>query len=143
MEKPLLPKKKPFVELTPRKILTGMNATRFVELFDENGLGSYLDGDHNDVTTILAPPNNALDEDSFVSKDKTKSWLKYHIIHGRYTPDDLKDGQLLETDTRHNLGDDAYQHLDVHIMDNKYGLNQFTKKNIVFGKSSVLDDPGK
>lgn len=134
MESPILPKNKDFVKLNARKVLSGMNATRFIELFDKNGLGSYLD-DQNDVRTILAPPNDSLDEKSSL-QGPTKNLLKYHIIHGRYEPSELQDGQLLETESRDNLGD-AYQRLDVHTD------IEMLRNNIQFGKSSVLGDPGK
>ncbi|GAA5805788.1 hypothetical protein HPULCUR_011314 [Helicostylum pulchrum] len=135
LESPILPKNKDFVKLNARKVLSGMNATRFIELLDQNGLGSYLDDQH-DVTTILAPPNDSLDEKSFTLQGPSKDLLKYHIIHGRYEPSDLQDGQLLETESHDNLGD-AYQRLDVHSDVN------LLRNNIQFGKSSVLGDPVK
>ncbi|KAI8094518.1 FAS1 domain-containing protein [Thamnidium elegans] len=143
LESPILPKNKDFVKLNARKVLSGMNATRFIELFDENGLGSYLDDQH-DVITILAPPNDSLDEKSFTMKGPSKDLLKYHIIQGRYEPSDLQDGQLLETESHDNLGD-AYQRLNVHINSQSLGLtdHKLFRNNIQFGKSAVLGDPVK
>lgn len=121
-----------------------MNATRFIDLFDKNDLGSYLDNDQSDVITILAPPNDALDEPSFMTKTKTQSWLKYHIVHGRYSPSDLQDGQLLETESHDNLGK-VFQRIDVHItsQDQDYDNDKLFRESISFGKASVLGDPGK
>lgn len=139
LDSPLLPKNQNFLDLTARKALIGMNSGRFVKLFDENDLGAYLD-DQNDVTTILAPPDDALDKISFPpSKKLMASWLKYHIIHGRYDASDLQDRQLLETESHDKLGDEKYQRLDVHVNDGY----RFSKKSIQFGKSGILDDPGK
>lgn len=138
LDSPLLPKNKNFLGLTARKALIGMNSTRFVELFDENDLGAYLD-DQNDVTTILAPPDDAFDKFEFPpSKKHMASWLKYHIVHGRYDTSDLQEHQLLETASHDSLGDEKYQRLDVHVNDD-HGVR---KKSIRFGRSGVLDDPG-
>jgi uncharacterized surface protein with fasciclin (FAS1) repeats len=141
LDGPILPKNDKFLQLTARKVLQGMNATRFIQLFDEHELGSYLDNDQSDVMTILAPSNDALNEDSFVSKSKTREWLKYHIVHGRYEPSDLIDGQLLETESHYDLGNDYYQRLDVHLSDQD-SSNPLAKQSIQFGKSGVLSDPG-
>lgn len=143
MDGPLLPKSDKFLHLDARKVLQGLNATRFIQLFDEHNLGSYLDNDQSDVMTILAPPNDALNEDAFVSISKTKEWLKYHIVHGRYEPSDLIDGQLLETESHYNLGDEHYQRLDVHLSTQDQDIkNPISKQSIQFGKSGVLSDPG-
>ncbi|KAI7896307.1 FAS1 domain-containing protein [Mucor mucedo] len=141
LESPILPKNKEFLKLSARKVLVGMNATRFIELFDENDLGSYLD-DQNDVITILAPSNHALDEPKFMTAADTKSWLKYHIVHGRYTPSDLQDGQLLETESHGDLGK-AFQRIDVHIVsqDQDYENDKLFRESITFGKAGVLGDP--
>lgn len=139
LEEPLLPKNKDFIKLTARKALHGLNASRFIDLFDENGLGSYLDNDESDVITILAPPNDALENDfsPIFPNIKTREWLKYHIVHGRFEPSDLIDGQLLETESHYDLGEDHYQRLDVHIATQNRGF----KDTIQFGKAGVLGDP--
>ena len=142
LEEPLLPKKDSFIHLTARKVLAGMNATRFIRLFDENGLGAYLDNDQNEVITLLAPSNEGLEEeDNFdIFKSKTKEWLKYHIVHGFYEPSDLVDGQLLETESTFDLGKNNYQRLDVHIGTQD---GDIINKSIQFGESGVLGEPGK
>lgn len=134
MEKPILPKHKDLFGSSARKSLIGLNCTRFIELFDKHDLGAYLDDNENDVTTtILAPSNEDISPPS--SKKEIKSWLKYHLIHGRWDVHDLYDGQLLETETHQNLGDKSYQRIHVH----QEGLT----KPIRFGRSSVIGDPGK
>ncbi|KAI7902677.1 FAS1 domain-containing protein [Cokeromyces recurvatus] len=141
LEKPLLPKHKDnFLHLSTRKVLIGMNSTRFIKLFDDQGLGHYLDDDDVDddaKITILAPPNESLDNNNEMIL-ATKSWLKYHLIHGCYEPSDLQDGQLLETESHDDLGDSLYQRLDVHIIKSEPGGGQ---ESILFGKSGVLGNP--
>lgn len=133
LEKPILPKNKGFFGPSARKSLIGLNCTRFIKLFDENGLGAYLDDTENDATTtILAPSNDHISLP--ISEKDVKSWLKYHILHGRWDLNDLHDGQLLETETHHDLGQESYQRIAVH---------QEAKDNpIRFGESAVLGDPG-
>ncbi|EPB84252.1 hypothetical protein HMPREF1544_08972 [Mucor circinelloides 1006PhL] len=132
LEKPILPKHKDLFGSSARKSLIGLNCTRFIELFDKHDLGAYLDDNENDVTTtILAPSNEDISPPS--SKKEIKSWLKYHLIHGRWDVHDLYDGQLLETETHQNLGDKSYQRIHVH----QEGLT----KPIRFGRSSVIGDP--
>ncbi|CAO3632072.1 unnamed protein product [Mucor fragilis] len=132
LEKPILPKHKSFFGSSARKSLIGLNCTRFIELFDKHGLGAYLDDNENDVTTtILAPSNEDISPPS--SKKEIKSWLKYHLVHGRWDANDLYDGQLLETESHQDLGGKSYQRIDVH--------REGTTKLIRFGRSSVIGDP--
>ncbi|KAI9485659.1 MAG: FAS1 domain-containing protein [Benjaminiella poitrasii] len=143
LEKPLLPKNKnAFIHLTTRKVLVGMNATRFIRLFDDNRLSAYLDDEdrNEDPVTLLAPPNDSLDDDVVESKRDLKAWLKYHIVHGRYQPSDLKDGQLLETESHDSLGSKLYQRLDVHVTKSDSGAIG-SEDSIQFGKSGVLGSP--
>lgn len=132
MEKPILPKHKSFFGSSARKSLIGLNCTDFIKLFDKHGLGAYLDDNENDLTTILAPSNEDISPPS--SKKEVKSWLKYHLVHGRWDVKDLHDGQLLETETHQDLDEKSYQRIDVH----QEGLT----KPIRFGRSSVIGDPG-
>ncbi|KAJ2796929.1 hypothetical protein H4R20_005368, partial [Coemansia guatemalensis] len=51
--------------LSPQKALVGMNATTFVRLFKDAGLGDYIDGSRPDrKLTLLVPTNHAM-EDAF------------------------------------------------------------------------------
>lgn len=134
LERPLLPKNKDFLNLDTRKVLSAIHATKFGRLLDSNGLGRYLDKDQTDQVTILAPPNDKLDEGN-VPKNQMKAWLEYHIVRNRYRPSDLIHGQLLETHSHDDLGDSYYQHIPVTIS----GPN----KLIQFDKSHVLRDPGR
>lgn len=136
LEKPLLPNhRQDFYKMTPRKVLLGLNSTRFVELVDEMGLSGYLKEDEN--RTLLAAPSSDDDDSLPVGKKQVKNWLKYHMIRGRYEPEQLEDRALLETETHDNLGEGEYQHVDVHVYENNHG------KSIQFGRSVVMDKPSK
>ncbi|KAG0954100.1 hypothetical protein G6F32_003747 [Rhizopus arrhizus] len=132
LEKPLLPKNKDFLNLDTRKVLSAIHATNFGRLLDNNGLGHYLDKDQIDKVTILAPPNDKLDEGN-VPKNQMKAWLEYHIVRNRYRPSDFSHGQLLETHSHDDLGDSYYQHIPVTISE--------PNKLIQFDKSHMLRDP--
>lgn len=135
LEKPILPKHQDFFGSSARKSLIGLNCTRFIKLFDKNGLGAYLDDNEDDVTTtILAPSNDDIFPPSSKEED-IKSWLKYHIVHGRWELKDLHDGQLLETETHHDLGTKTFQRIKIH--------QEAENKPIQFGESAVLGDAGK
>ncbi|KAI8985447.1 FAS1 domain-containing protein [Pilobolus umbonatus] len=147
LDGPLVPQNKDtFIKMDARKALAGMNATDFVDLFDNNDLGDYLNTDGTEKWTILAPPNESLDNDT--PNNDIKSWLKYHIVRGKYTPDDLEDGQMLKTESHDRLGSNYQQILDVHITDQDPNIFKdhsdrvnTMKQSIQFGRSAVLDDP--
>ncbi|KAI8988130.1 FAS1 domain-containing protein [Mycotypha africana] len=159
LESPLVPgDKNKFFDFNARKMLVGMNASRFVELFDENGLGAYLDADNlnNAPITILAPPNEALqdddDDDDGDGEDDAdregdglrkaiQSWLKYHLVHGRWEPNELVDHQLLQTESNDHLNKGDYQRLTVHINNQNGNKDMFQKRTILFGQSGAMNDP--
>jgi uncharacterized surface protein with fasciclin (FAS1) repeats len=121
-----------FIHRTPRKALIGLNTTRFLELLDDSNLSEYLNEDQK--ITLLAPPNESMDV-LYFEKDRA-SWLKYHMIHGRYEPDQLTDGLLLPTESHDALGREHNQHIYVSVSENTSG------KSIQFGQAQVLGDPG-
>ncbi|CEP14432.1 hypothetical protein [Parasitella parasitica] len=132
LEKPILPKHKDFLAPSARKSLIGLNCTRFIELFDDNDLGAYLnDNGEGETTTILAPSNDDISLPA--SKKDIKAWLKYHIVHGRWNLKELHDGQLLETETHQDLGDSSYQRIKLH--------QDGSGRPLQFGRSSVIGDP--
>lgn len=127
--------------------MNAIHATRFIKLFDDHGLGGYLDDEQDEQITLLAPPNDALDEGN-VPNNQMKAWLEYHIIRGRYRPSDLVNGQLLETESHNDLGEMHHQRIPVTVTEqdpNIYGSNRlFTEKqSIQFDKSRVIKDPSK
>lgn len=120
-----------------------MNATRFADLFDDNGLGGYLDKNTDEAITLLAPPNNAFPKSQFSSD--IEGWLRYHIVKGAYNESDLVDGQLLETASHDGLGPSFNQRLQVHITDQDGSSHEYfiNKRSIQFGKSGTLGGAGK
>ncbi|KAI8880132.1 FAS1 domain-containing protein [Backusella circina FSU 941] len=136
LEQPLLPKDMDtFLKMNSRKALAGMHyGSRLVDLFDQYGLGIYLDNE-NDVITLLAPPDDEMGDD-LVPSGKIESWLKYHIIQGYFPPEDLRQHQLLLTKSHDEMGPKEYQRIKVHVND-----PALDKPSIQFGKISVLGDP--
>ncbi|KAG2187558.1 hypothetical protein INT44_005247 [Umbelopsis vinacea] len=122
-----------------RKHLIGMNATKFVSLVDEAGLGHYLEDSDNSYT-ILAPLNEALDLDE-VPRKYLKNWLSYHILKGQWMPNNFTDGQLLKTESRSDELDGRKQRLKVYVENSR--LIADDHKSITFGRSGVAAEPAK
>ncbi|KAI8342689.1 FAS1 domain-containing protein [Chlamydoabsidia padenii] len=127
-------------ERTLRQVLDTINATKLVELFDTNDLGGYLD--KSSSLTLLAPPNEALDETRIPQND-IQEWLKYHIIDRRYGPDELGDGVLLKTMAgKDYLGSGNKQRIRVHVtVQDKVSRYYTEKQSIQFGRSVVVGEP--
>lgn len=127
-----------------RKYLFGLNATKFVSLVDEYGLGRFLDEGTNNVT-ILAPTNEVLDEDD-VPNNKKVQWLSYHIAQGAYGPEDLENHMLLKTEYNSSQLADQSQRLLVTVGSDKRVLKDRHSllKAIRFGDhSKVVGDDSK
>lgn len=126
--------------MNPRKALIAMDATKFVSLLDENELDCYLDTDT--PYTILAPPNEAIDEGT-VPRNQLENWLKYHIVSGKHKQDDLGDGMLLKTESNDRLESKDRQRIVVHVTDQDQRLVKTeTKKSIQFNRVGLIGDPG-
>lgn len=96
--------------LTPEKYLLALNATKFVSLFRENGLPHLLQSSpynetNNGSYTILAASDDILDRmlaSPFsalppAGSRELSETLQYHVLQGKYTPEDLRNGQLVRT----------------------------------------------
>ncbi|KAL0090947.1 hypothetical protein F4703DRAFT_1835922 [Phycomyces blakesleeanus] len=136
LEGSILPSKK-FWDFDTRKTMLAMNATKFVNLLEDNGLGNYLKEADTRGYTFIVPTDEAL-ETTDLSKKETVSWLKYHIIDRVYNPKDFVNGALLQTESTDQLGD-AKQRLRVHVNDQDDAL----KQNIQFGRSGTAGSPCK
>ncbi|KAI9281162.1 FAS1 domain-containing protein [Sporodiniella umbellata] len=139
LEKPILPKKS-FIELTTRKVLYALHASRFIKLLEKHDLGGYLD--QEGPLTILAPSDDRLD-DARIPTDEIKTWLQYHLIQGYYASEGLYNGQLLKTESNQGLGNDRHQRLRVSLVEQDLNLYRFPFEGdqIQFGQSSVLGKP--
>ncbi|KAJ1735540.1 hypothetical protein LPJ61_000487 [Coemansia biformis] len=100
--------------LSPQKVLVGLNATVFVRLLKDAGLGDYIDGARPDRRlTLLAPTNGAM-ADAFdfepgddaregadlaarLPRDRQREWAQYHIVDGQYSIEELARHSLLRT----------------------------------------------
>lgn len=117
-----------------RKYLFGLNATKFVSLIDQYGLGNFLDSESNDVT-ILAPTNEVIDEDDIPNNLK-KQWLSYHLIQGAWKPTDLVDRRLLKSEYNSSLLLNESQRMVVRV--GKDEKLQELLKSIQFGSHSKV-----
>lgn len=68
--------------------------------------------------------------------------LKYHILPGKVTPSDLRDGTLLPTELRTSSLGGARQRLAVDISDGVQ-VDNVGRGQIRFGGAAVLGSPGK
>ncbi|KAG5653345.1 hypothetical protein H0H81_000967 [Sphagnurus paluster] len=89
------------LQITPQKYLLALNCTTFVSLLHSVNL-TYLINDVDSKYTILAPSNDVISvfgerELPERGSEDLKKLLQYHFIPGRWTPDKLEDGMLLET----------------------------------------------
>ncbi|KAJ1846488.1 hypothetical protein LPJ70_002018 [Coemansia sp. RSA 2708] len=100
--------------ISPQKALVGLNATAFVRLLKDSGLGDYIDGTRPDrKLTLLAPTNHAMDEafgydldddtpDSEGNtqrspRDRQREWALYHVVDGQYDVAELAQTPLVRT----------------------------------------------
>ncbi|KAI8097423.1 FAS1 domain-containing protein [Halteromyces radiatus] len=120
------------VKFDTRKYLYGVNATKFVSLLDNYGLGHYLASGVTNFT-LLAPDNDSIDEGSIPDNVK-KSWLSYHILHGQWYRDQLTDRQLLPSEFKSPQLNDQPQQVPVSLSDTT------RKSSLFFGDAGVHDD---
>ncbi|KAI9492063.1 FAS1 domain-containing protein [Zychaea mexicana] len=137
LEKSILPNNRDFLKLNVRKALIGLNATKFVTLLEDNGLKGYLDT--KDPYTLVAPPNEELDERN-IPRSEIQSWLKYHIIDKKYELDNFTDGDLLKTESGDHLGGDK-QRLRVHSVDQDQMPVNAKKKSVQFDRANLIGNP--
>ncbi|KAI7865324.1 FAS1 domain-containing protein [Spinellus fusiger] len=138
-----IPSKDISKELDLRDSLIAINATRFVSLLENYGLGSFLKPDEDVTHTFLVPPNEALDTDNLSHKE-IESWLKYHILSSAYKPKDLVDGTFLKTMSNSRLGGSNRQRILVRVNNdgsNSYDFHtQFSKLSVQFGNVGNAGD---
>ncbi|KAG6841954.1 hypothetical protein C0991_005134 [Blastosporella zonata] len=89
------------LELTPEKYLLALNCTTFVSLLHSVNLTALIN-DTQAQYTILAPPDDVMSlfgDGDLPEKgsEELKRLLRYHFIPGKWTPEKLNDGMLLET----------------------------------------------
>ncbi|KAG2177212.1 hypothetical protein INT43_007869 [Umbelopsis isabellina] len=144
IEHPIIPRNLLF---TARKYLIGMNATKFVAMMDENGLGNYLD-DTSQSLTFLAPINEAFEQFDIEAGNVTKKLL-YHILPTPWQPDQLSDGLLVDTTLHDKMLGGPAQKMKVSVendggnLPSDYWLKPKPGKTITFDDAIVNGEPAE
>ncbi|KAJ2454144.1 hypothetical protein EV183_001746 [Coemansia sp. RSA 2336] len=144
------------LSFNPQKALVGLNATAFVKLIKETGLGDYIDGTRPDrKVTLLAPNNHAMseafgydlgddddDEEVAVSgsspRERQREWSQYHIVDGQYSLEELLQTPLLRTKLAGKWTDGRPQVVKAQV-DRTHGA---PAKHVSFnGADNILPEP--
>ncbi|KAF9010367.1 FAS1 domain-containing protein [Hymenopellis radicata] len=124
------------LQLTPEKYLLTLNCTSFVSLIHASNLTSLIN-DTETKYTILAPSDEVLtvfgDGDlPPPGSDELKKLLQYHFIPGRWRPEKLATGMLLETALEEEGLEGGRQVLGIELSDGK---------KVRFGGAGVIGEP--
>ena len=132
------------LKLTTEKYLLALNCTGFVSLIHSVDL-TQLINDTESKYTILAPRDDILS--IFGNTDlpergssELKKLLQYHFIPGRWTPDKLKNGLLLETALQEPGLNSRPQVMPIEVDSNQMSVGE---KSIKFGGASVIGNHSK
>lgn len=132
------------LKLTTEKYLLALNCTEFVSLIHSVDL-TQLINDTESKYTILAPKDDILSifgDTDLPEKGSSglKKLLQYHFIPGKWTPNKLKNGLLLETALHEPGLNGRSQVLPIEVDSNGKNL---VEKSLRFGGAGVIDDPSK
>ncbi|KAF8917691.1 hypothetical protein CPB85DRAFT_1477028 [Mucidula mucida] len=124
------------LQLTPEKYLLTLNCTSFVSLIHASNLTSLIN-DTETKYTILAPSDEVLNVfgDGDLpppGSDELKKLLQYHFIPGRWKPEKLATGMLLETALEEEGLEGGRQVLGIELSDGK---------KVRFGGAGVIGEP--
>lgn len=135
--------------LTPEKYLLALNATRFVSLFRTAGLSHLLQAsphnpNNNASYTILATKDDILERYESQpwqtlppeGSKEMKETLQYHILEGRWSKKQLKDGALLKTMLQTEELGGNHQRIPVSVTSKKAADG-----DIGFGNAGVISEP--
>lgn len=132
------------LQLTPEKYLLALNCTRFVSLLHSVDLTDLINNTDSKYT-ILAPRDDIIavfDDPEFPKPgtEELRKLLQYHFIPGRWAPNKLKDGSLLQTALEEPGLSGGHQVLsiEVHSEDKK----KSSDRAIRFGGAGVIGEPG-
>ncbi|CAO3699059.1 unnamed protein product [Rhizopus stolonifer] len=106
-----------------RKYLIGMNSTGYVSMMDQYNLSSLLTSGN---ITVLVPSDDSINGDAIPNNQK-KDWLKYHLLNGAWSSQELYNNQLLSTLLFSSQLKNLSQLLDVHF-----------DQGIQFGQSKMV-----
>ena len=131
------------LKITPEKYLLTFNCKSFVSMIHSVDLTSLINST-TDEYTILAPKDEVMklfmgDGDSLPEKGtpELKRLLSYHFLPGKWKPEKLKDGMLIETVLEENGLNGARQVVDIAV--SKEGGKQ-KERSIRFAGASILGD---
>lgn len=139
------------LQLTPEKYLLALNCSKFVGLLHSVDLTDMINRTDSTLT-ILAPQDDILgiydDPDDLPESgsEELRQLLQYHFIPGRWTPDQLVDGALIETALYPTGLAGVAQVLEVSV-EKKGGKGKDKDKekdkiDISFGGAGIIGDPG-
>lgn len=137
------------LQLNAEKYLLALNCSTFISLIRSVNLTSLVT-DPNAKYTILAPRDDVLEISgggSFPEKgtEELKRSLNYHFIPGKWKPENLKDGMLLETELIEVGLAGGRQVLDVGVS-SKSSMRPpkgDPRKELYFAGAGVIGDPSK
>lgn len=135
------------LQLNAEKYLLALNCSSFVGLLRSVNLTDLVTNPEAKYT-ILAPRDDVLEVlggESFPDPgtEELKRSLQYHFIPGKWTPQKLQDGLLLETElVEIGLGG-ARQVLDVGVSDKKGDKKEKPRKELYFAGAGVIGDASK
>ncbi|KAG0166164.1 hypothetical protein DFQ30_007519 [Apophysomyces sp. BC1015] len=115
------------IVFNPRKYLYGLNATKFVSLFDTHGMSHYFEDNKNH--TFLVPLNEAINDDD-LPEAMIQYWLSYHVVNGSWTQDNLANNMLLLTEFKSAQLAGCPQRLPVYIEAEKIYAERPSSKSI-------------
>ena len=128
--------------LDSEKVLVGLNATHFVDLFRSSNLSNtYLKNDEQN-STLLAFRNDVFESQQLVNEfedDEMSNTLRYHIIPQTVHKHNVTSGQLLQTELRTSMLGGHGQRLVVSKSNKPKSLRK-GKGGWSFGHASVISD---
>lgn len=130
------------LQLTPEKYLLALNCTSFISLIHSVNL-THLINDTETQYTILAPKDDVLSvfENGGLPKqgsDELKKVLQYHFLPGKWTPEKLTDGMLLESVLREPGLDGGRQVMHVEVNDDE--KQDAPSRHIRFGGAGITGE---
>lgn len=130
------------LQLTPEKYLLALNCTSFISLIHSVNL-THLINDTETQYTILAPKDDVLsifESDGLPKQgsDELKRMLQYHFFPGKWTPNKLVDGMLLESVLREPGLDGGRQVMHVEVNDDE--KQDVPSRHIRFGGAGIIGE---
>ncbi|KAL6302150.1 FAS1 domain-containing protein [Sparassis latifolia] len=132
------------LRLTTEKYLLTLNCSAFVSLLHSVNLTSLVNGTDAHYT-LLAPRDDVISlfgdgELPQRGSEELKRMLQYHFISGKWTPEKLKDGMLLETALEEPGLGGGRQVLSIEVSGEVKGDKNDKSRTVRFGGAGVIGD---